>query len=475
MEAKIDIKKLKQQKLKEMLKKKQQPFRVYVDEDSPWLFRDESTCIRCGKCKDVCKDKAQIWDTYEIDKTHKHVCIGCGKCVINCPTGALLEKAHYRDVLNEIENYDKTLVVSVAPGVRVSIAEEFGFAAGLNDEGRLISALRMVGFDYVFDITFGADLTIVEEACELIERKTKNVNLPQFSSCCPAWVNFVEIYKPHLTKNLSTTKSPISMHGAILKTYFAKQKNLNPENIVHVVVAPCIAKKSEVSRTGISASESYHNIENLKDVDYVITTKELAHMIKKLNIPYGNLPEGKFDKMLSRGSGAGMIFGNTGGVTQAVLREVYYQITGENPPTDLLHFEKLRGLEDVKEETLTVGDYTFKIAVCNGIANAKKLLTLIENNEKIYDFVEVMTCEGGCIAGPGQSKQMPLTDELRQKRIKSLYDSDEQSKIRLAHENPEIRDLYFNFLGKPLSLLSKKLLHTSYLDRSKEFKLKEIK
>ena len=469
---KENIKKLKQQKLKDMLKKRRDPFRVVVDNDNVCIVRDESKCIRCGKCKDICESTG-VFGSFDLDKS-KTVCLGCGKCVGACPTGALVEVSAYREVLKEIDDYNKVLVVSVAPAVRVAIAEEFGFNAGLYDEGRLISALRMIGFDYVFDITFGADLTTTEEASEFVRRLTlKDKPLPQFTSCCPAWINYLEIYRPDLLQNVSSCKSPISMQGAIIKTHFAEQKKFKPENIVHITVAPCIAKKGEIKREKISGSAKYWNNPDLKDVDYILTTRELAHLIKNLNIPYGNLPEGRFDKLFSRGSGAGVIFGATGGVMEAVLREAYYQLNGEDAPEKFLNLEKVRGNTKIKEDVVNFGDFNVKVAVCNGINSAKELLEQIQKGEKEYDLVEVMTCEGGCVGGPGQPRIMPLTDELRQARANALYHTDKSSEIRCAHNNPEIKEVYSNFLGKPLSMKAKELLHTQFSDRSKEYIFKE--
>ena len=471
----VDVKKLKQAKLKENLKKKlDENVRVFVDEKNPCLFRDVSQCIKCGRCKEMCEEATGLGEYYGVNKQGAiDVCIGCGQCTLACGVNALREKASYRKVLEELNNFDKVLVVSTAPAVRVALAEEFGFDVGLYDEGKMVTALRMLGFDYVFDVTFGADLTIMEEANELVSRITKKTGpLPMFTSCCPSWVRFVELFEPSLIPNLSTAKSPISMQGAIIKTYFAKQKRKKPEDIVHVVITPCTAKKYEITREELSISDDFGYMPGIKDVDYVLTTRELAHMIRRQNIPYGNLYDGNFDEICGRGSGGGVIFGSTGGVMQSALREAHYILTGKEPTDHILKLEKVRGMDGVKDDEVNIGGAIVKVAVVNGIRNAHELIKKIKNKTADYDFIEVMTCRGGCAGGGGQPKTKNVNDFVRKKRGDALYLKDEGLEIRSAHKNPEIKKIYEEFLERPLSDVSKMLLHTKYFDRSDEIKFK---
>lgn len=465
----MNVKKLKQDKLKEMLKKKLEYIRVEVPNDDVCLYRDESACLKCGKCRETCETVTGLNEFYGVNAKNKpRICLGCGQCINTCGTNALREKSNYKEVFEALNNYDKILVVSTAPAVRVALAEEFGYEAGKYDEGKMISALRMLGFDYVFDITFGADLTTMEETSELIKRiYKKDKPLPMFSSCCPAWVKFVEIFEPELLPHLSTVKSPILMQGTVIKTFFAREKKYKPEDIIHVVITPCTAKKFEITKEELSVAGKFNFIEGVKDVDYILTTRELAHMIRQLNIPYGNLEEGKYDKIFTRGSGAGVIFGSTGGVTEAVLREMNFMLTGNEPSERLLKLEKVRGLQGVKEYEINIDGGIVKVAVVSGIRNVHNLIQKLKNKEVDYDFVEVMACNGGCIGGGGQPKtQIPISDELKLKRIEGLYKKDEDLDIRCAHKNPEIKELYNKFLGVPLSDLSKELLHTKFSDKS---------
>lgn len=467
----MDLKKLKQQKLKEVIKKKLgENARVFVDENSPCLFRDITKCIKCGKCKDMCNKVTGLADHYDVNKPGKpNVCIGCGQCTLVCGTNALREKASYRNVLDALGNYDKVLVVSTAPAVRASLAEEFGYDAGIFDEGKMITALRMLGFDYVFDVTFGADVTIMEEASELIHRIKHGGVLPMFSSCCPSWVRFVEMFEPELIPNLSTVKSPISIQGAIIKTYFAKQKKIKPENIVHVVITPCTSKKYEITREELSISDDYGYMPGIHDVDYVLTVRELAHMIRRQNIPYGNLYDGEFDD-ICRGSGGGIIFGATGGVTESVLRESYYMLTGKEPKDNFLKLEKVRGLNGIKEDQINMCGANVKVAVVNGLRNVHDLIKMIKSGKTDFDFIEVMTCPGGCSGGGGQPKTKKIDDFVRKKRINALYLKDEGLEARCAHQNPLVKKIYSEFLKTPLSDTSEMLLHTKFFDRSSEIK-----
>jgi ferredoxin hydrogenase len=425
---------------------------VDLGENNPSVVRDASKCVYCGMCKKTCKVP---------------VCINCGQCANFCPPEAIKERKDFDKVKEAIKNTDKIVVLSTAPAVRVALGEEFEGKEGEYVEGKMVSAIRKLGADYVLDVTFGADLTIVEEASELVRRIKNNGILPQFTSCCPSWVKFVEMYYPEFRKNLSTAKSPISMQSAMIKTYFANVKNIKPENIISVAVAPCTAKKYEAKREELSDSSRYNGLEKTPDTDYVITTRELAEWIKEENIDFNLLEESKFDDLLGKGTGAGVIFGNTGGVMEAALRTAYYYITGENLPNDKLEFHEVRGMESVKEASIDINGLEVKVAIAHGIDNARKLLEKIKNGEANYHFVEVMNCVGGCISGGGQPKITLLKlNETRQKRIAGLYSEDERLTRRLSHENPEIKELYNKFLGEPLGEISEELLHTEYFDKS---------
>lgn len=425
---------------------------VDLGENNPSVERDDSKCVYCGMCKKTCKVP---------------VCINCGQCANFCPPEAIREKKDFDKVKEIIKNTDKIVVFSTAPAVRVALGEEFEGKDGEYVEGKMVSAIRKLGADYVLDVTFAADLTIVEEASELVNRIKNNGVLPQFTSCCPSWVKFVEMYYPEFTKNLSTAKSPISMQSAMIKTYFAKMKNINPENIISVVVAPCTSKKYEVKREELSDASKFNGLKQCQDTDYSITTRELAEWIREENIDFYSLKESKFDDLLGKGTGAGVIFGNTGGVMEAALRTAYYYITGKNLPDDKIEFHAVRGMEAIKEASIEINGLEVNVAIVHGIDNARTLLEKIKAGEVTYHFVEVMNCVGGCISGGGQPKITLLKlDETRLKRIDSLYSEDERLTKRLSHENPEIKEIYEKFLGEPLGEISEQLLHTEYFDKS---------
>lgn len=440
---------------------------IPIDKENVSIERNEEKCIECGYCRRVCDNEITVGRMYELGKTGKPICVNCGQCANMCPTESIQERMDYLKLKEIIKDKSKTVVVSIAPAVRVALGEEFGIEKGINVEEKIVTALKLLGVKYVLDITFGADLTIMEEAKELVNRIKENKNLPQFTSCCPAWVKYAEIFYPEFLPNLSTAKSPISMQGATIKTYFARKKNINPKDIINVVIAPCTAKKYEIKREEMKDSSEYNNIEGLRDNDYVLTTRELAKWIKEEKIDLKNLENSKFDSPLGKGTGAGVIFGNTGGVMEAALRTAYYYITGEDLSKEAIEFTAVRGMKGIKEAQIDINGLKIKVAVANGMKNAKLLIDRILNKEVEYHFVEVMNCTGGCIAGGGQPKSTLLEMlDTREKRIKSLYSDDEKCTLRVSYKNPEIIEIYKEFYGEPNSKIAEKLLHTTYEDKS---------
>lgn len=443
--------------------------RVPIERSNVSIFRDESLCIKCGQCRDMCRDYIGVLGAYDLMRTgDTAICINCGQCANVCPVASIREQPEYGMVAAEIMDPDKVVVVSTSPSVRAALGEEFGMEDGSFVQGKMVALLRALGVDYVLDTNFAADLTIMEEASELIERiTTGNRPLPQFTSCCPAWVKFAEIYYPEMLPNISTAKSPIGMQGPTIKTYFAKKMGIDPAKIVNVAVTPCTAKKYEIRRDEMKAAGQYLGIEDMRDMDYVVTTRELAQWARMKKIDFNALEDSEYDRLMGQGSGAGVIFGNTGGVMEAALRTAYEYITGEKAPQILYELQPVRGMEAVKEASLQVGELTVNVAVVYGTASLRRFLEQMKNGTKQYHFVEVMTCPGGCIGGGGQPKDKNYQgDALRQKRIDSLYKRDDSMKVRLSHENEEIKALYQEFYGKPLSELAEKMLHTSYVDKS---------
>lgn len=443
--------------------------RVPIEKDNPAIQRLEFKCIKCGACKAVCTNEIGVCDTYDLAKTGDvPVCVYCGQCANVCPVDSITEKVEAYEVLEAINDPEKIVVVNTSPSVRVSLGEEFGMADGSFVEGKMVALLRKLGVDYVLDTSFAADMTIVEEASELVERITEGkLPLPQFTSCCPAWVKFAEIYYPEMLPHISTAKSPIGMQGPTVKTYFAKKMGIDPKKIVNVALTPCTAKKFEIRREEMCDAGKYLGIEELRDMDHVITTREVAMLARDAGIDFAALEDDSFDKLMGEASGAAKIFGNTGGVMEAAIRTAYAYITNEPVPVDLLKLEPVRGLEGIKEATVKVKDLEIKVAVVYGTANARRLIEKIKAGKAYYHFVEVMTCPGGCIGGGGQPKDREYKgDALRAKRIAGLYKNDSELPIRLSHENQELIAMYKEFYGKPLSELAEAMLHTSYHDCS---------
>ena len=446
-----------------------------IDELSPSIVRDNNKCILCRRCVAACAKtqgvfaigmqnrgfKTQVGS--EFGKSLNDVaCINCGQCIAACPTGALTEKDATKEVWAALNDPDKYVVFQTAPAVRVAIGEEFGMPIGTRCTGKMVSAIRRLGADKVFDVDFAADLTIMEEGTELLNRIKNGGVLPMITSCSPGWIKYCEYFYPDFIPNLSTCKSPNQMQGAVTKTYFAKQNDLDPRDIYVVSVMPCTAKKFEIARPEFGR-------DGYRDVDANLTTRELARMIRQAGLDFVHLPEEEFDDMLGESTGAGVIFGVTGGVMEAALRTVVDVLTGEDMPR--LEYDDVRGLEGIKEATVSVNGTDIKVAIVHGTANAAKLLNAIRAGEKTYHFIEVMGCPGGCVTGGGQ----PIVDartryyvDPRAARAAATYSEDESMAIRKSHKNPAVQKLYAEFLGEPNSHIAHELLHTTYVDRSKE-------
>ncbi|MDD6207253.1 MAG: [FeFe] hydrogenase, group A [Clostridiales bacterium] len=449
--------------------------RVPIEEDNPSIVRNEEKCIKCGMCKNVCTQDIGVHGTYTFDQTDgEAVCIHCGQCANVCPVDSITERYEYLEIKKAVENPDQIVIVNTSPSVRAALGEEFGMDAGAFVEGKMVALLRSLGVDYVLDTNFAADLTIMEEASELIERITKGTApLPQFTSCCPAWVKFAEMYYPEILPNISTAKSPIGMQGPTVKTFFAKKMGLDPKKIVNVALTPCTAKKYEIRREEMHSASDYYDGLDIKDMDFVLTTRELARWAKDQAVDFAGLSDSPYDHFMGEASGAGVIFGNTGGVMEAALRTAYEYITGEEAPPQLYHLEPVRGYEGIREASLKINDLDVNVAVVYGTANARKMIERIKQGGKKYHFIEVMTCPGGCIGGGGQPKDISKdADPVRKARIDSLYKKDAQMTLRKSHENPSIKQIYEEFYGKPLSDMAEKMLHTFYEDKSMIFKKK---
>ena len=445
--------------------------RVPIECDNPSIQRDEEKCIKCGQCKNICQDYIGVHGTYSLEDTlDRAVCINCGQCANVCPVSSIHETYEYPFIQEDMKNSDKIIIFNTSPSVRIALGEEFGMEDGTFVEGKMIALLRKLGAKYVLDTNFSADLTILEEGTELIRRLTKQTKpLPQFTSCCPAWVKYLEIYHPEMRNHLSTAKSPIGMQGPTVKTYFAKKMNIDPTQIVNIAVTPCTAKKYEIKREEMCDAGKYLGIDNMRDMDYLITTRELAKWAKEENIDFTSLKDSKFDSLMGEASGAGVIFGNSGGVMEAALRTAYEIMTGESAPINLLTYTPVRGLDDVKEASVDMNGITVNIAVIFGTKNASQFIEKMKTADKKYHFVEVMTCPGGCIGGGGQPKDTKYQgDLLRAKRIAGLYNRDQSMNLRKSHDNPEIQQLYKDFYQEPMSDLAENMLHTTYIDRSKE-------
>ena len=445
--------------------------RVPIDEHNCAVQFDESKCKNCTLCRRACANTQSIMDYYSLESTGDvPICVHCGQCASACPFGAITEVNDVDKVKAAIKDPDKIVIFQTAPAVRVGLGESFGMDPGTFVQGKMVAALRALGGDYVFDTDFGADLTIMEEATELLHRlQSEEIPIPQFTSCCPAWVEFAEIFYPDLIPHLSSTKSPISIFSPIIKTFFAQKKDLDPSKIVNVCVTPCTAKKAEILRPEFNSSSIFWDIPGMRDTDICITTRELADWIKEENIDFANLEDSQFDSTFGDASGGGRIFGNSGGVMEAAIRTAYYLFTGRPAPKDFIPFEPVRGLEGVKKATVVFGHFVIHVAAISGLANARKFIDdLIKNDDfENYSFIEVMACPGGCIGGGGQPKvKLPQVKKVNEARIASLYKSDEETDIKASWQNPEIEELYKLFLDEPLSEMAEWALHTYFNDKS---------
>lgn len=453
--------------------------RVPIDADNPSIVRDDQKCILCGQCLEVCKNIESVYGYYNLPVIDETICIHCGQCSMACPTGAISERDDTQKVFEALDDKDKHVIVQTAPATRVSLGEEFGLPPGAWVAGQQVAALRRLGFNAVMDTTFTADLTIMEEATELIKRIKGDLKkpLPQYTSCSPGWIKFCEYFYPELLPNLSSCKSPQQMFGALAKTYYARAKGIDPEKIFSVSIMPCTAKKFEAQRPEMNSSGVYAKRTQVRDVDVVLTTRELARMLKERNIDLTSLPEENYDKMMGEGTGGAVIFGATGGVMEAAARTAYFLITGEKPPDQLFNLTPVRGLAGIKEGALDIpGVGTLRVAVSHGMANGRKILDATRDGKSPWHFVEFMTCPGGCIAGGGQPRTaVPPTDAVREKRIAGLYRADASLAKRESHENQEVADLYRDFLEHPLSETAEKLLHTEYHSRAGKLKRLEAR
>jgi len=460
-----------------------------IDISSPAIVKDDSKCIKCTRCVRTCAELQGVSALWAINKgnhtkistfmskpMHYVVCTNCGQCINRCPTGALTERNYIQDVWNAIDDPEVHVVVQTAPAVRVGLGEALGMDPGQVVTGKMVAALRKLGFDSVLDTDFTADLTIMEEGTELLVRlkealaEKKNVALPMMTSCSPGWIKFLEHQYPELLDNLSTCKSPQQMFGSLAKTYYAKKKGIDPAKMISVSIMPCTAKKFEAARPEMNSS-------GFQDVDYVLTTRELGHMIRQAGLDFGKLNDEKFDSIMGESTGAAVIFGATGGVMEAALRTAYEIVTGREVPFTNLNIEPVRGLDGIKSASVKIekvkAEWSFlegaelKVAIANGLANADKLMKEVAAGKSPYHFIEIMACPGGCIGGGGQPLHHGDASILKA-RTKALYAEDEEKTIRKSHENPYIIKLYEEFLEKPMSEKAHHLLHTHYFDKKKK-------
>ena len=445
-----------------------------IDDKSPALVRDFNKCILCRRCVATCKNVQGIGAIDCINRGFESCistvgdhslndvnCTFCGQCIEACPTGALHEKETIKEAWAKLKDPDTYVIAQTAPSIRVALGEEFGMDIGTNVEGKMITALKRLGFNKVFDTNTGADFTIMEEATEFVERFKENAELPMMTSCCPGWVRYIEENYPELLPHLSSCKSPHQMFGTLLKTYYAKKENIDPSKIYVISIMPCVAKKFEAIRPEMKNDGLY-------DVDNVITTRELSRMIKQANIEFTKLEDSEFDNPMGEATGAAAIFGTTGGVMEAALRTAGDLLTGED--LEKIDFKEVRGGKGIKKATVNIAGKEIKVVAASGLKNAREILEEIKSGKADYQFVEIMACPGGCIMGGGQpikSSKIRADVDVRKLRSEALYTIDEKSTIRKSHENPVLKTIYKEYLGNPGGELAHKLLHTHYEKREK--------
>lgn len=442
--------------------------RLLVSDDNPSIVFNAKKCIDCGLCRMICKTANGI----DVDKHNaegRAVCVNCGQCSAICPTGAICERDDVDLVKKAIKTKGKVIVFHTAPAVRVAFGEVFGYSPGDNVEKKMVGLLRKLGADYVFDTTFGADMTVMEEASELVDRLKNNNNLPLFTNCCPSWFKYVEMYYPNLISHITTARTPVNITSICIKTYFAQKLNILPKDIFVVSVTPCTAKKFEILREEMNSASKYNKDGNYPDTDVVLTVKEVARwaQIRKLDIR--NIAESSFDSAFSRGSGAGVIFGSSGGVMEATLRTAHYFITGKKPSGKFLNFTQVHTYEQVKEAKIKIGEYKLNVAVITGLNNARKVLDDQLSGKKHYDMIEVMACPSGCVGGAGQPKNVNKSAPYR--RSMGLLNYDEKLNLRYSYKNPDVVKIYNEMFGYPMSKVALKVLHTKHNNKEKYLKI----
>lgn len=430
-----------------------------LSRNNPAVQHLPENCIECGRCRLFCYEAIGVFGHPAPED--EECCIHCGQCTLFCQANALSERIHYPLVIRALNDPKKTVVASLSPAVRVSLGELFAMEPGTNVEGKIAAALKKAGFDYVLDTAFAADVTVMEEAAELIQTLNQNDKpVPMFTSCCPAWVRYAQLFYPKLLPNISTVKSPIAIQGAILKTYFAEKHQLDPAKIVHVALTPCTAKKAEILLPEMNTAAIELAKPVLRDTDIVLTTRELAALLAEKNVDLKTQVDEPFDSLMGTGSGAGVLFGNTGGVTEAVLRTAYKLLNQKEPPKDFYELKPVRGLRRIRLAEVDLGVRKLRVAQLHGIGDAPAFLDAVENGDVDVSFVEVMACPGGCIGGGGQPKEIDADpSELKLARMNGLYKQDGERRIRLSCENPEVKAVYDEFLGKSLGERAEKLLH----------------